>query len=41
MVQLSSPPKKKDNTKLSGAISLEKSDGGFVPIEVNLFGGVQ
>lgn len=32
---------KKDNTRLAGAIFLEKSDGGLTPIEVNFFGGVQ
>ena len=32
---------KKDNTLLRGAIFLEKTDGGLVPIEVNFFGGVQ
>jgi hypothetical protein len=32
---------KKDNTLLRGAIFLEKSDGGLVPIEVNFFGGIQ
>ena len=32
---------KKDNVRLSGAIFLEKSDGGLTPIEVNFFGGVQ
>ncbi len=32
---------KKDNLLLKGAIFLEKSDGGLVPIEVNFFGGVQ
>ncbi len=31
---------KKDNTRLYGAIFLEKSDGGLTPIEVNFFGGV-
>ena len=30
---------KKDNVRLFGAIFLEKSDGGLVPIEVNFFGG--
>ena len=28
-----------DNARLSGAIFLEKSEGGLVPIEVNFFGG--
>lgn len=32
---------KKDNAQLKGAIFLEKSEGGLVPIEVNFFGGVQ
>jgi hypothetical protein len=32
---------KKDNIPLRGAIFLEKSDSGLVPIEVNFFGGVQ
>ena len=32
---------KKDNIQLRGAIFLEKSDSGLVPIEVNFFGGVQ
>lgn len=32
---------KTGNTPLKGAIFLEKSDGGLVPIEVNFFGGVQ
>jgi hypothetical protein len=32
---------KKDNTQLKGAIFLEKSEGGLVPIEVNFVGGVQ
>jgi hypothetical protein len=32
---------KKDNLLLKGAIFLEKSEGGLVPIEVNFFGGVQ
>ncbi len=31
---------KKDNVPLKGAVFLEKSDGGLVPIEVNFFGGV-
>ncbi|TXG76760.1 hypothetical protein E6Q11_04120 [Candidatus Dojkabacteria bacterium] len=31
---------KKDNTRLFGAMFLEKSEGGLVPIEVNFFGGV-
>lgn len=31
---------KTDNTKLHGAIFLEKSDGGKVPIEIDFFGGV-
>ncbi len=31
---------KKDNAQLKGAIFLEKSEGGLVPIEVNFFGGV-
>jgi hypothetical protein len=31
---------KKDNTLIHGALFLEKSDGGLVPIEVNFFGGV-
>lgn len=30
----------KDNTALPGAIFLEKSDGGLVPIEINFLGGV-
>lgn len=30
-----------DNIKLNGAIFLEKSDGGPVPIEVNFFGGAR
>jgi hypothetical protein len=30
----------KDNILLKGAIFLEKSSGGLVPIEVNFFGGV-
>lgn len=32
---------KTGNTQLRGAIFLEKSDGGLVPLEVNFFGGVQ
>jgi hypothetical protein len=32
---------KKDNIQLRGAIFLEKSESGLVPIEVNFFGGVQ
>jgi hypothetical protein len=32
---------KKDNVPLKGAIFLEKSESGLVPIEVNFFGGVQ
>jgi hypothetical protein len=32
---------KTGNTLLKGAVFLEKSDGGLVPIEVNFFGGVQ
>ena len=32
---------KKDNTRLFGAIFLEKSEGGLTPIEVNFFGGVR
>lgn len=31
---------KKDNVPLKGAIFLEKSEGGLVPIEVNFFGGI-
>lgn len=31
---------KKDNALLKGAIFLEKSEGGLVPIEVNFLGGV-
>ncbi len=31
---------KTDSTPLKGAIFLEKSEGGKVPIEVNFFGGV-
>ncbi len=31
---------KKDNALLKGAIFLEKSEGGLVPIEVNFFGGL-
>lgn len=29
------------NTQLKGAIFLERSDGGLVPIEVNFFGGAK
>lgn len=32
---------KKDAALLKGAIFLEKSEGGLVPIEVNFFGGAQ
>lgn len=31
---------KKDNGLLKGAIFLEKSEGGLIPIEVNFFGGL-
>jgi hypothetical protein len=32
---------KKDNARLFGAMFLEKSEGGLVPIEVNFVGGIQ
>lgn len=32
---------KKDTVRLFGAVFLERSDSGLVPIEVNFFGGVQ
>lgn len=32
---------KKDNFPVRGALFLDKTDGGLVPIEINFFGGVQ
>lgn len=32
---------KKDNSLLKGAIFLERSEGGLVPVEVDFFGGAQ